>query len=730
MGPRVGYCDFAFNIRHAHEAEVIVDFEHLHQALDDYIQLQASRCQLPMPILLFDGGDHQQAEPRTGNVVQALANNGLAERFELRMGTLDDLAAAMRSQDASGLPVMHGELRNPGVRDGMDNDQQWVIPGVLSSRIHLKQANARCESLLTQWAEPWSLFATAQGLEYPHGFLRIAWRQLLMNHAHDSICGCSQDQVHRDMEYRFDQARMVAERLQRAALEQLARGVAFPAAGETPAPRRLLLVANPTSRAIDEPVDLLVRLPETTPAFQEYFGYEPKPGFWLRTAGGESVPYQRVAQSSGHIEVQIRNQKFPKPVKHHQIEVTARLRIPAFGYTALAIEPSKGFTRHTGASLVTGVRRAENEFLQLEIDPQGLLNLIDKRSGQRFAGLLELEDRADIGDGWYHGTAVNDQVFYSGAVSAAVACVADGPERAEFLIEMDWTLPTRFEFDAMRRAPERTTLHVEHRVTLRAGCARVEVRTVVQNTLKDHRLRVLFPTGTQAESYLSDTPFDVVRRSIKPDPRHVTWRELEVETKPQHTWTAIHDEQRGLAVVSQGLPESAVPDLAERPIALTLFRGFKKTVFTQGEPGGQIAGQLSFSYWLVPLAGAPDVTELCYLGQRLAGGLGQQLCNWQSPAEAAAAMPAAQSAASTAGFLEVAGDVVVTAVRANAAGQMVVRLFNPTEAATVCTLQRPQGLTRAWQCNLEEQPRQALEVRDAAATFEVAPHRIMTLLLD
>ena len=83
-----------------------------------------------------------------------------------------------------------------------------MIPGVLSSRYWLKEANRTCETLLCQWAEPFSTFMNlALGSEYPQGFLDLAWRNLLKNHAHDLIAGCVSDQVNRDIMYRFDQSR-------------------------------------------------------------------------------------------------------------------------------------------------------------------------------------------------------------------------------------------------------------------------------------------------------------------------------------------------------------------------------------------------------------------------------------------------------------------------------------------------------------------------------------------
>ena len=43
--------------------------------------------------------------------------------------------------------------------------------------------------------------------------LPITWRLLMENHPHDSICGCSIDQVHDEMKVRFDQVDQIGEEL-------------------------------------------------------------------------------------------------------------------------------------------------------------------------------------------------------------------------------------------------------------------------------------------------------------------------------------------------------------------------------------------------------------------------------------------------------------------------------------------------------------------------------------
>ncbi|MBC8824581.1 hypothetical protein IAI11_29895, partial [Escherichia coli] len=58
--------------------------------------------------------------------------------------------------------------------------------------------------LLERLAEPISVMATEAGVQYPHEYLAYAWKLLMENQIHDSITGCSLDEVHREMEARFE----------------------------------------------------------------------------------------------------------------------------------------------------------------------------------------------------------------------------------------------------------------------------------------------------------------------------------------------------------------------------------------------------------------------------------------------------------------------------------------------------------------------------------------------
>jgi alpha-mannosidase/mannosylglycerate hydrolase len=689
---RMGYCDYSVAVRRIAEPDTRFDAARVAEDLEKYLATEAALTEIE-PLLIFDGGDHQEWDQACYEVLRRRMQRQ-DDEYEIIHGDLDQYLAEVQRQVERISEHRDGELREPG-RHPLEQDQMWVIPGVLSSRVWIHQANAQCESLLCHWAEPASALAhVATGAEHPDAYLATAWKWLLQNHPHDSICGCSIDQVHEDMKYRFSQCRRIAERLTIEALHRLAAAMA----GEVREGELRLVVFNPLPEPLRQTAEITLEIPDRWPSFNEFFGFEPQPAFRIYDAADGELAYQRLSQAMNRTKVRLRADKFPASYRTHDVTVSLPLDIPACGYTTLSVRRGEANvpTRHpTQPGLATSERSMENELLAVSIEAGGTLALTDKRTGQTYRRLLTIEDRADIGDGWYHGLAVNDEVWTSAACPAGVALVHDGPMLTSFRIRTRMEIPAEFDFRQMKRSERMVEMLIESLVSLRPESEQVEVVTTITNPAGDHRLRLLMPTGAEVQNYLCDTPFDVVERPIALAADHHLHRELEVETRPQQTWTAVSDGRRGLAVVSCGLPETAVPDLPERPIALTLFRSTRRTVFTDGEAEGLLIGNnLIFRYLIVPLSGAIDRARLCRLGQRLAAGLRNvQLtapCGAAVPAAIAGETPAPQAFSSPrlpphAGFLRVDGPVVVTSIRQVGDG-LEVRFFNPTAAPADATL--------------------------------------------
>ena len=141
------------------------------------------------PLLAMYGNDHTEPDPGLLDLIEAA---GEQVRIEL-----DDAACLPRASRGDGLPHWR-ELRS-GARANL-------LMGVTSARIDLKVACARAERGLERYAEP---LQALYGERWPGRLLDLAWRRA-REPAHDSICGCSADEVSAQVLVRHAEAEEIA----------------------------------------------------------------------------------------------------------------------------------------------------------------------------------------------------------------------------------------------------------------------------------------------------------------------------------------------------------------------------------------------------------------------------------------------------------------------------------------------------------------------------------------
>lgn len=147
----------------------------------------------------MNGVDHLEAQD---NLLPILAkmNERLPEDKRILQYDLADYVEAVKSyikDNRIELETVEGELRQ--------GDDFSLLKGCLSSRSYLKRQNDLAQNMLECRLEPlYSMLelAGARGA-YSVDHFRYLWKTLIKNHAHDSICGCSRDEVHHHMEDNF-----------------------------------------------------------------------------------------------------------------------------------------------------------------------------------------------------------------------------------------------------------------------------------------------------------------------------------------------------------------------------------------------------------------------------------------------------------------------------------------------------------------------------------------------
>lgn len=470
------------------------------------------------PLLVMNGNDHATPDPRiVVRIGELRAEASRDGQFECELGTIDGYLARLKQAGSGGLAVHRGELRSPL--------RAHLLPGVTSARAWIKQRDFENCYLLERIADPLVALANANGLgQRLAPYLQLAWRHELENHPHDSICGCSIDQVHEDMRYRFDQAQVIAEQvICRASTELLAASGAPGVA-----------VFNPTF-ATSAVVSGELRLARWDEATQ------------LVDAAGRTVAAEMERGKGDRLRLTF---------------VAGGLRQAGFSFYRL----QPGGSTEPGAS-PTPEPAVENEFYRVAPGPRGL-TIEDKRSAERLE--LYFEDEGDRGDE-YNFDPVPADAPIAAPVRIETASVKNQGVQRQLRLLLTMRLPRALTAARDARSAETVDLPIQLRASVYPGIERVDFEAVADNRAADHRLRAALRTPVSANEAVSDTSFGVVRRPLcYSEPRGT---EDLYPTAPHRTFTAVEGAKLSAALIARGLLEAELRPAADgSTILLTLLR--------------------------------------------------------------------------------------------------------------------------------------------------------------
>lgn len=613
-------------------------------------------------LLLMNGTDHMEPQPWLPTAIKR-ANRKTTD--EIIQSSLPAYIQALRGElSLEALPVVRGELRSP--------KRHHLLPGVLSARMELKQRNFACQALLEKWAEPFSAWATfvtkdeEQALRWA-SLLRQAWRYLLENHPHDSICGCSIDEVSQEMATRFAWCQEIGEMVVEESLRVLAGSVDTTTL--SPGSSIPILVFNPTSGPRTDLVEVKMESPG-----------DPKELVLWDLKGG-AIPFQILGQEEkevasldldrggmrellhtiqdgramgmavqkvkiellGHIakiDLSLSDLRPPNVamVESQKERIEALLDegevarflvracqkrvdllflaedLPGYGYKTYGL--GAGREEKSPSQRVRG-NQIENEFFTLDVDEHtGRLALTDKETGARFEGVNRFVSGGDRGDEYNYCPLQDDLLIEEPSQPPRITLVEKGPVRHTLEIEALYRLPIALTPGRDGRSKETVEVPIKSLVSLSPGVRRIDIQTEVLNRACDHRLRVHFPTPFQAESAFAEGHFEVAERPLGLPKETEGWIEEPMPTYPQRAFVDVNDGKGGLMVANRGLPEYEV---IKRPqgctIALTLLRcvgwlSRDDLTTRRGHAGpaletpeAQYQGGYAFAYSLIPHAG-------------------------------------------------------------------------------------------------------------------------------
>jgi alpha-mannosidase len=424
---------------------------------------------------VFYGVGNHGGGPTIANLEQIVELNGRGDLPALEPSSLRRFfdGAAVNGDE---IPTVRGEL-------------QHHSRGCYTSHSGIKRWNRRAENLLLR-AEKWCAVADSLGTHgYPHAELTEAWKLVLFNQFHDTLCGTAIEPAYEDARDQLGHASSLAANAFNAAVQSIARRIDVEHEDDV----RPVVVFNPHPWPLRTSVEV------------EYT--------WMREAGASIV------DDEGHF-VAVQTIRPLTTMSGLRARLTFPVEVPPLGYRTYRVRPFA--VEHESPPAAD--TRLENDHLLLELDPATgrIARFVLKATGADLAapGAKHAVVIDDPSDTWGHGITSYDAE--AGELElVSLKPLEHGPVRSVVRIESRWGASTlREDYVLDRQAP-----YVDVRVTL-------DWREPMK------LLKLRYPASVDATSATFETPYGHVERPASG------------EEEPGQSWVDVSAGGRGLGVIN------------------------------------------------------------------------------------------------------------------------------------------------------------------------------------
>ncbi|MBI4534595.1 MAG: hypothetical protein HY711_11680, partial [Candidatus Melainabacteria bacterium] len=483
-------------------------------------------CSLINGALLPVGGDHLfppkdfQRQIKELRRCLAKSHRGQVEIETVSLQAFLSLVKKAVAAHGTQVKVVSGELRDNNA--AQLHARAYLLSGVLSSRLYLKQANRHAEHRLNRIFEPLCvLLRLDKVMQYPGTELEYVWKLLLKNQPHDSICGTSVDDVHDEMMVRMHGVHHALDSIK--ALAQDSVGRALDKRQDTPQldyvidskarlsvkdpdflPNRLV-VYNMSSQEVSQPVllswcchedetkqDLNVQVACRTKRNELFYGPELTPY------------YKEVDLVEGWVWAP---------------------HVPSLGFKELEW-PSPACSASEFDGVVVKARELNNGLISVKVASDGSIVCKVTQPGvlsRQFKLRHTFRDVGDGGDTYNFDPLPGDKPVFASVSSVTMGHL--GPLVGSLLATYSIKIPKCICHNLQdkvkgaddlvvnfERSQELVTHYLTTEISLQKGVSILFFETSWENQAENHRLEVLFDTGVTVEQTYSENHFSLVTR--------------------------------------------------------------------------------------------------------------------------------------------------------------------------------------------------------------------------
>lgn len=541
----------------------------------------------------MEGHDSSGPNAKTVKIIKDIKR--LMPEVNVKHSTLEEYSKALLSTvDIKKLKVVKGERRS----SQYDRRSGNLYGYTTSARMYLKQLNFDSERWLQFYAEPFNILSGIFGRDINDNYPELAWDYIIQNSAHDSIGGCSLDEIHFDMEWRYKQAVEISKGIFERSLKHLTRLIDTSKFVKQDDDSPVYITAiNPNNFNRTEVIEAVIDIP---------IEFD-KNGFIIEDENGEQFDIQMIEKVAAQ---PVLEQMIDRPLYFDMQRYHAYIslkNIPGFGYKTFAVKPKSEIKKNKielAREQKSGIV-LENDHVRVKVNKNGTFNILNKLNGHQFKQLGYFYDEGEAGHAWVN--IPMEPIVTTLKSEPEISIIENGSlcstVRVPHVMEIYSCLNDRREANN-----NLTAIPVELYLTLKRDSRRVDIEIITNNPAESHRLRFMLPSDLNVKHSYGEGQFDVVKRSTeRPDTKD--WVEQPMYDYPMHQFVDVTDGKNGFAVLVDGLKEYEILNDKKKTLAITLFRGFEYIIQPSSkqdytyQKGSQCLGEQYFNLSFYPHSG-------------------------------------------------------------------------------------------------------------------------------
>lgn len=427
----------------------------------------------------------------------------------------------------------------------LDPSNSKIHRSIYSTRYDHKYLNDKVERKLIYHLEPLMVMGQKLGLDLKLDMLETIWKKLLLNHAHDSACGCNTDKTNSLILSRLTEA----DQLAYSACDYIIKKI-----------------CESMEDKKENDIYLFNTLPFKRDSYIKLEISTKMEDFILKTADDKEIPYQIISKErvySGSIK---RTKEEENPDLYYYI---TKIYID-YSMKPLSIEKIKVIeVKEHNFIFENKDKFIENKYYKIYFD-NGKLVLLNKVNNEVIKDFIYFEDSGDDGDTYDYSPPKKDNRIIT-EIEGLDLEVVNGSLVSILKINGNILSSQSLEEreDNLFNAKIPYSLEIEL-----DNSKNIKFHINIKNTVKDHRIRAVIKSGLESLNSIADTPFGNIVRENNPENlknwRELGWKEEPTPIYPFINLVTLKSEKKVMSIFSKGIKEYEVLD--NNKISLTLFR--------------------------------------------------------------------------------------------------------------------------------------------------------------